>query len=323
MPAVSVIIPVFRAEPYIAQCARSLFSQTLEDMEFVFIDDCSPDKSIDVLLQVLEKDFIERKPQVKILRMPENSGSAKVRMVGMSVATGDYVIHCDSDDELASADAYQMLYNKAVEENLDIVTCNYLKEDSSLRPVLVRERCDSVQDLLTDKVQGSLCCRLVRRALLNDIVPPLENMGEDLVLSIQATLRAHSFGHINEALYIYRYRASSISKEYGMQAAVRRHKGLVANVRMMVDLLTGSYSYSKDDPLISCFKYYSRHCIEPWVGNKECFALWKETFPEVDSRILLSLYLSVEKKIWFLLIHIHLYTPVKRMTHRLRTIRRR
>lgn len=322
MPAVSVIVPVFRAEPYIAQCARSLFGQTLEDIEFVFIDDCSPDKSIDVLLQVLENEFVERTHQVKLFRMPENSGSAKVRMKGISLATGDYVIHCDSDDELASADAYRMLYNKAIEGNLDIVTCDYLKEDPSLRPVLVRERCDSVKDLLTDNVQGSLCCRLVRRTLLNDMEPPLGNMGEDLVMSIQATLRAHSFGHIDEALYVYKYRSSSISKEDGMQAAVRRHKGLVANVRMMVDLLTGSYSFSEDDPLIICFKYYSRHCIEPWVGNKDCFALWKEAFPEVDSRILLSPYLSAEKKIWFLLIHIHLYAPVKRMTRRLRSIRR-
>ena len=45
MPAVSVIIPVYNVEPYIARCARSLFSQTMEDLEFIFVDDCTPDSS--------------------------------------------------------------------------------------------------------------------------------------------------------------------------------------------------------------------------------------------------------------------------------------
>ena len=67
MPAVSVIIPVYKVEPYMARCARSLFSQTMEDLEFIFIDDCSPDRSIDVMREVLE-EFPERKDQV--VRVP-------------------------------------------------------------------------------------------------------------------------------------------------------------------------------------------------------------------------------------------------------------
>lgn len=318
MPAVSVIIPVYNVEPYIARCARSLFSQTLEDLEFIFIDDCTPDKSMEVVREVLEREFPARESQVRFFRMPENGGLAKARRQGNALATGEYVIQCDSDDELVSPDAYRILYEKAVSERLDIVTCNYLKEDASGNRALVRGECKGVNDLLLDKAQGCLVCRLIRRAILQEgLLAPRGDMGEDLVLALQATLRAGATGHVDEPLYLYRYRPASITKLQGKEAAIRRHQSLAANVGMLVDLLTGSYGYSEDAPEIVCFKYYARHCIEPYVGDKACYAMWKETFPEVDARLLANPCLSLEKKGWFVLIHLHLYALVKRVTRRL------
>ena len=315
MPAVSVIIPVYNVEPYVARCVRSLFSQTLEDLEFIFIDDCTPDRSMEEIREVLEAEFPARAPKVRTFRMPENSGQAKVRMQGLALATGEYVIHCDSDDELTSPDAYRLLYEKAVSEQLDIVTCNYLKEDPSGRRVLIQEECKGVSDLLVDKVQGSLVCRLIRRAILQEgLLAPQGNMGEDLVLALQATLRAQTTGHIDEPFYLYRYCPASISKAQGQESAIRRHQALVSNVRMLVGLLTGSYGYAEDAPEIVCFKYYARHCIEPYVGDRACYSLWRETFPEVDAKVLANPYLSLEKKGWFVLIHLHLYDLAKRVT---------
>ena len=318
MPAVSIIVPVFNVEPYVAGCARSLFGQTLKDIEFLFIDDCSPDRSIDILREVLE-EFPERKEQVTVYRMPQNSGQAKVRMQGLSMATGEYVIYCDSDDELASPDAYRMMYEKAVEGDLDIVTCNYWKEDASSSRSIVRQECKDVRDLLTDRVQGSLVCRLIRRSILQDgILAPVGNMGEDLVLAIQATLRAAKTGHVDAPLYVYKYRSSSISKDAGKEAAIRRHHALVANVKLLIDLLTNSYNYDSHDPAIVVFKYYARHCIERYVGDKSCYVLWKETFPEIDGYLLSTPGLSLEKKFWFVMIHCHLYDYVKRITRGIR-----
>ena len=318
MPAVSVIIPVYNVEPYVARCARSLFGQTLEDIEFIFIDDCTPDRSMEVVREVLEREFPARIPQVRFFRMPVNSGLAKVRMQGISLATGEYLISCDSDDELVSPEAYRILYGKAVSERLDIVTCNYLKEEASGRRVLVREECSGVRDLLLDKVQGSLVCRLIRRAILPEgLLPSRGSMGEDLVVSLQATLQARSQGHVDEPFYLYRYRPSSISKLQGKEAAIGRHRTLVANVRMLVGLLVGTYGYREDSPEIVCFKYYARHCIEPYVRDRACYSLWRETFPEVDAKLLANPCLSLEKKGWFVLIRLHLYDLVKRVTRRL------
>lgn len=324
MPAVSVIVPVYQVEPFVARCVRSLFAQSLDDMEFLFIDDCTLDKSMEVIRQVLESEFPGRVSQVRFFRMPENSGQAKVRMQGLSLATGDYIIHCDSDDELVSPDAYRLLYGKAVSGHLDIVTCDYLKEDASGRRALVKEECKGVEDLLLDKVQGSLVCRLIRRAILQEgLLAPRGNMGEDLVLALQATLRARSSGHIDQPLYLYRYRPSSISKSQGKEAAVRRHQALVSNVRMLVEMLTVPYGYPENAPEIVCFKYYARHCIEPYVGDGACYSLWRETFPEVDAKLLANPCLPMEKKGWYILIRLHLYDLAKRVTRGLGKRRKR
>lgn len=315
MPAVSVIVPVYQVEPFVARCVRSLFAQSLDDMEFIFIDDCTPDKSMEVIQEVLEREFPARIPQVRIFRTPVNGGLANARMQGYALVTGEYIIQCDSDDELVSPDAYRILYEKAVSERLDIVTCNYLKEEASGRRVLVRGECKGVRDLLLDKAQGCLVIRLIRRSILQEgLLAPRGSMGEDLVQSVQATLRAGATGHVDEPLYLYRYRPASISKLQGKEAAIRRHQSLTANVRMLVDLLTGSYGYSEAAPEMACFKYYARHCIEPYVGDKACYTLWRETFPEVDAKLLSNPCLPMEKKAWYILIRLHLYDLVKRVT---------
>ena len=95
MPKVSVIIPIYGVEKYIERCVRSLFEQTLDDIEYLFIDDCSPDGSVRIIMRILD-EYPNRKEQVIIHRMEQNSGQAKVREWGMKNATGDYVIHCDS-----------------------------------------------------------------------------------------------------------------------------------------------------------------------------------------------------------------------------------
>ena len=97
MPKVSVIIPVYGVEKYIEKCARSLFEQTLDDIEYLFVDDCTPDKSVDILKHILE-EYPHRKSQVVIHRMEQNSGQAVVREWGVKNAKGDFIIHCDSDD---------------------------------------------------------------------------------------------------------------------------------------------------------------------------------------------------------------------------------
>ena len=110
MPKVSVIIAVYGAEKYIEKCARSLFEQTLDDIEYIFVDDCTPDKSMDILISVLS-DYPNRNNQINIIHNLTNLGLGSTHTIGMKAATGDYLIHCDPDDWVEH-NMYELLYNK-------------------------------------------------------------------------------------------------------------------------------------------------------------------------------------------------------------------
>ena len=68
---VSVIIPIYKVEAYIERCARSLFEQTLKDIEYIFVNDCTPDRSVEVLKNVIE-EYPDRKSQIRILHHKDN-----------------------------------------------------------------------------------------------------------------------------------------------------------------------------------------------------------------------------------------------------------
>ena len=88
-----------------------LIGQTLDDIEFLFINDCTKDNSIVILEDVL-KEYPNRIPQTRIVSMLSNSGQAAVREHGTKLATGEYIIHCDSDDWVEK-DMLQCMYEKA------------------------------------------------------------------------------------------------------------------------------------------------------------------------------------------------------------------
>ena len=90
--AVTVIVPVYNVAPYIERCARSLFEQSLESFEILFVDDCSPDDSVEIIKRTLA-DYPHRVAQTRIIKMPSNRGQAAVRRQLIIEATCDNIIH--------------------------------------------------------------------------------------------------------------------------------------------------------------------------------------------------------------------------------------
>lgn len=121
-----MIVPVYNVAPYIEKCARSLLEQTLENMEIIFVDDKTPDNSIEIINSLLD-NYPSRKSQTKIIHKRKNEGLAAARKDGILAATGEYIIHCDSDD-WADTTLYRTLYEKAKETGADIVICDEVYE---------------------------------------------------------------------------------------------------------------------------------------------------------------------------------------------------
>ena len=116
---ISVLVPVYGVEKYIARCAESLFGQTYQDLEFVFVDDCTPDRSVAILQEVMAR-WPQRAAQVRILRNDRNSGVGYVRQRLIDESTGDCLTFVDSDDYLPPR-AIELLAEEMERSGADIV----------------------------------------------------------------------------------------------------------------------------------------------------------------------------------------------------------
>lgn len=115
MPKVSIIIPVYNAENYLARCLDSVCNQTLDSVEVICINDYSTDNSIDIL-----NKYANKYSNLKIINCKENGGESKARNIGLEASSGEYLAFVDNDDTIDN-NFCEKLYNKAVETGADIV----------------------------------------------------------------------------------------------------------------------------------------------------------------------------------------------------------
>ena len=318
MPKVSVLVPVYGVEKYIERCTRSLFEQTLDDIEFIFVDDCTPDRSIEILKSVIEKlrlRFAEKKYNVRIVRMPTNSGLAAVRRHGIQLATGDYIIHCDSDDWV-DVTMYEKMYNKAIEEEADMVVCDYIITDGLSSQKYVKA-CHSVkpfeflENMLFQRDPWSLWNKLFKKTAYYKIVYPDNSMGEDMATSIQLITRCRYIAYIPEPLYKYYFNPESITKTNTFASCVKKYHQLFENSKIVLGFLedTGLNIYMKDAIIV--YKHFIRTVLYPIVYKQDYYTIWRSTFPGLNWQCLISSHISVKYKIQIILTILHLYPRKK------------
>ena len=114
MIKVSVILPVYGVAAYIEKCTQSLLNQTLQEMEFLFVDDHGPDNSIDLLKQTIKGH--PREKQFRILTPEHNLGAGMARNFAIPEAKGEYIAFVDSDDWV-EPDMFETLYSEAMKHN--------------------------------------------------------------------------------------------------------------------------------------------------------------------------------------------------------------
>ena len=206
-PLVSVIVPMYGVENYIARCAESLFAQTYPSIEFIFVDDGCKDRSVDVLRGILGKQEPALQARVRIISK-ENGGLPHARKTGLDAASGEYVLHVDSDDWLEPT-AVEKLVREAVATEADIVVYDFWKEYPN-RSKLDSERDSSAADpdlfrhrLYTYKSYGYVWNKFCRRSLYDGVFVPKYAMHEDIVFSTQILYKAKKVVHLKEGLYHY------------------------------------------------------------------------------------------------------------------------
>ncbi|MBR1461880.1 MAG: glycosyltransferase family 2 protein [Prevotella sp.] len=167
-PLVSIAVPVYKVEPFIERCARSLFEQTYENLEFIFVDDASPDKSIQILERVI-LDYPERASNVRILHHETNRRLSETRNTLVDNARGEFILHVDSDDWV-ELNAVELLVNKQLETGADIVTGNMFIHDGERVAVSSNSGWNLSREIMLEKclmraISDMNCGRLIRRQL--------------------------------------------------------------------------------------------------------------------------------------------------------------
>lgn len=307
MPKVSVCVPIYGVEKYIERCARSLFEQTLEDMEFVFVDDCTKDNSIAVLESVI-RDYPNRKNQIKIIHHEYNKGLSHARETGINNAIGDYIAHCDSDDWV-DRNMYRDLYEKAIDGDYDVVKGGHLSTDGNR---VLEEHWvytengltnpnDVIRYLLMMKQWNTIWSCLVKRDIyLDNRISFTDNsMLEDCYVMCQIFLYANKVGFLNKLYYYYYQNPGSIIHKADNNASVKRSQQAETNIRDILYFIHKKYG-NKFDKEESALLFIPRMLLIPIMNKYTNYKYWNVTTPGINFKILTSRYIPFIYKLWYI-----------------------
>ncbi len=324
-PKVSVIVPVHGVEKFVEHCAVSLMEQTLDGVECIFVDDCTPDHSVDII-----RDVISRYPgrDARIISHSENLGLPSARNTGLGLAAGKYVFHCDGDDWI-EPDMLEKMYAVAENANADIVYCDfYLSYEKNERymsnPCLESREELLRQGFLSGAMKYNVWNKLVRRSLYTDngiLFPDGHSMGEDMTM-IRLTACAERVKYFPEALYHYvQTNAAAFSKTQ----SPKQLEDVQYNVEETISFLRGKFGDRLEDDIRN-FKLSIKF---PFLisDNREQYRLWEEWYPEANGNVMSNKSLSfrsrflqwmASKKLWtgVRLYHLMVYKIVYRLLYR-------
>lgn len=206
--SVSILVPIYNVEKYIERCARSLFEQTYSDIDYIFVDDFSPDNSIEILEKTLD-EYPERKEHVRIIRHEKNRGLAAARNTAVENCQTDFLIHVDSDDYIEK-DAVEKFVIKQKEDDYDIVTGNALIIYQDSKKLLREDEPIDKEELtllyIKPIINHVIWGRLIRTSLYKENhIQALEgcNIGEDHQVIPRLFYYAKKVSSIENAIYNY------------------------------------------------------------------------------------------------------------------------
>lgn len=300
MPKVSVVLAVYNAEKYIDKCVVSLFEQTLDDIEYIFVDDCSTDNGISVLEQVILR-YPNRANQIRVIRNHQNSKVAYTRTVGMKAATGDYVIHCDPDD-FVDKEAYEIMYETAISTISDIVACTLAKEEDGNRIIAKNAYYSTIPKECIKHINEkyffpSFCTHLIKRSLYvdNNIYPyPDINTGEDLNVLLRVFHYAKKVTYVPQPYYHYIMRGSSLTHNPDVMALWNN------NISKNLEHIIQFFEATGDDEYRTMLNYLKFTKKQFLLGAKPPqIKMWYNTYPECSKDIFKFSHLSKSRKIMY------------------------
>lgn len=259
----SIVVPVYGTEKYLRTCLDSIINQSLKNIEVILVDDCSPDKSRDILIEYTQKDS-----RFKMITYEKNKGLFGARVSGADVAQGEYITFLDSDDYI-SIDFYRLATEKAQNRNFDIVMGDtiFVNEQGTkiIRPA--HKECTIQgeylgEDLTEAFFSQEMSCyswhtvwnKIYKKTLWDKCAPYYHKlthhiiMTEDIAFSSLLFYEADSFVHIHTPSVFYCQHATSSTGDShaNVKKALKNYKDIIT----VFDFVENYLKEKKDDHVL-------------------------------------------------------------------------
>jgi glycosyltransferase involved in cell wall biosynthesis len=215
-PLISVIVPVYRVEAYLRDCVATLTNQTYQNLEILLIDDGSPDRC-----GVLCDELARADPRIRVIHQ-DNRGLSAARNTGLRAAQGELIGFVDSDD-LTDPSMFARLCRVQAETGADVVKCGFVRfrdgadpqneRRASLRAECLESPVECLRALVYEQLNPAVWNKLYRRQVIGDLRFPERRIHEDHFFTPQICLRAKRVAIIEDRLYYYRLRDTSIMQK--------------------------------------------------------------------------------------------------------------
>lgn len=280
---VSIIIPVYKVEPYILRCVESVLNQTYRHLEVILVDDCSPDQSMELVINHIQNLEKTKGVAFKLCKHDVNQGLSAARNTGLKVATGDYVFFLDSDDEIVPT-CIELLVKGTENGRYDVVNGDFEIVGSNPMPGFVHNytcftsKHDIIKAFTNREIYVTAWNKLVRREVLMGWGFKEGIIHEDELWSFTLVNRVSSYKNIQEKTYIYYRNSNTITTHIDYN---KKYKSLTIVLLEMIHLLQSDEIYFYDDNLS-----YVRKCRVNWmvailkshISMKEKFYLFNEFY---------------------------------------------
>ncbi|SEM68049.1 Glycosyl transferase family 2 [Prevotella sp. ne3005] len=290
---VSVIIPVYNTEKYLAACIDSVLQQTYVSLEIILVDDGSTDSSASIC-----DVYTQKHDNIKAIHI-QNSGPATAKNEGLKLAQGNYIALTDSDDKMELLMLHKMV-TAGYEHHADIICCNYKQIDengniSHLNSTYKQYVLDHEEGLVhffsKDKIYSQCWTKLYKRQMLIDY--HIENdpglrTDEDFIFNIRAFVKAQKTVIVDEPLYEYTHRENSLAHSYFKKNISQYIDNRIKRVHITQEAVKNETAAVKEWSIVHIIMYYNE-----LVGKVSLF-------PEFysDNRIIEILnYIKHNKKI--------------------------
>ncbi|PWK93828.1 glycosyltransferase involved in cell wall biosynthesis [Hallerella porci] len=263
-PLVSIIVPIYKVEPYLRRCLDSIVKQTYTNLEIILVDDGSPDGCPQICDEYAAKD-----KRIVVIHK-ENGGLSDARNAGLDICKGEYISFVDSDDWV-SENYIEVMLNIAIKENADISICNhnFVHNDGSKKNIIFEERTYTKKEALKKIILqqtlpwGASWGKIYKRKIFNKYKFPVGIIHEDDYTSYKFIYEADKIVCIDKTLYNYFQRSDSISKLDTTYDFTEVRKNQLTFL-----LENKEYELAELTAINLCWHYLNSYCAKKEDGKK-------------------------------------------------------